>query len=67
MEENSNFNSKFMVEWLDVIRVHRQAKFAESKILCFQYLGFHDHTFNRAKLANYVISPGFHGFCRGFQ
>ena len=28
--------------------------------LCFQYLGFHDHTFNRAKLANYVISLGFH-------
>ena len=41
--------------------MHRQAKFAQSTILCFQYLGFHDHTFNRAKLANYVISPGFHG------
>ena len=26
----------------------------------FQYLGFHDHTFNRAKLASYVISLGFH-------
>ena len=33
------------------IRVHRSAKFAQSTILCFQYLGFHDHTFNRAKLA----------------
>ena len=42
------------------ITVHRQAKFAQSTILCFQYLGFHDHTFNRAKLANYVICPGFH-------
>ena len=49
------------------ITVHRQAKFAQSTILCFQYLGFHDHTFNRAKLANYVICRGFHGFCRGFQ
>ena len=47
--------------------VHRQAKFAQSTILCFQYLGIHDHTFNRAKLANYVICPGFHGFRRGFQ
>ena len=30
--------------------------------MCFQYLGFHDHTFNlnREKLAIYVISPGFH-------
>ena len=41
------------------ITVHRQAKFAQSTILCFQYLGFHDHTFNSAKLANYVICPGF--------
>ena len=49
------------------IRVHRQALFAQSATLCFQYLGFHDHTFNRAKLANYVICPGFHGFRRGFQ
>ena len=49
------------------IRVHRQAIFAQSATLCFQYLGFHDHTFNRAKLANYVICPGFHGFSRGFQ
>ena len=49
------------------IRVHRQAFFAQSATLCFQYLGFHDHTFNRAKLANYVICPGFHGFRRGFQ
>ena len=44
-----------------LITVHRQAKFAQSTILCFQYLGFHDHTFNRAKLENYVIIPGFHG------
>ena len=44
------------------IRVHRLALFAQSATLCFQYLGFHDHTFNRAKLANYVISPGFHDF-----
>ena len=49
------------------IRVQRQALFAQSATLCFQYLGFHDHTFNRAKLANYVICPGFHGFRRGFQ
>ena len=49
-----------------VIRVHRMAKFAQSTILCFQNLGFHDHTFNRAKSANYVISPGFHGqACHG--
>ena len=48
------------------IRVHRHAKFAQSTILCFQYLRFHDHTFNRAKSANYVISPGFHGqACHG--
>ena len=39
-------------------RVHRQAKFAQSTILCFQYLGLHDHTFKRAKLANYIIVPG---------
>ena len=39
------------------IRVHRQAKLAQSTILCFQYLGFHDHTLNCAKLANYVIVP----------
>ena len=39
------------------IRVHRQAKFAQSTILCFQYLGFHGHAFNRVKLANYVIVP----------
>ena len=42
------------------IRVHRQALLLKAQTLCFQYLGFHDHTFNRAKLANYVISPGFH-------
>ena len=48
------------------IRVHRQAKFAQSTILRFQYLGFHDHTFNRAKTENYVISPRFHGqACHG--
>ena len=52
---------------LIVIRVHRQALFAQSATLCFQYLGFHDHAFNRAKLANYVICPGLHGFRRGFQ
>ena len=46
---------------VDIIRVQRQAKFAQRTILCFQYLGFHDHAFNRAKVANYVISPGFHG------
>ena len=40
--------------------------FSECEIF-LQYIGFHDHTFNRAKLANYVISPGFHGFRRGFQ
>ena len=49
------------------IRVHRQALCARSATLCFQYLGFHSHTFNRAKMANYVICPGFHGFRRGFQ
>ena len=49
------------------IRVHRQALFAQSATWCFQYLEFHDHTFNRAKLANYVICPGFHGFSRRFQ
>ena len=50
------------------IRLHRQAKFAQSTILCFQYFGFHNHTFNRAKLANYVISPGFSQFwCPGFH
>ena len=27
----------------DINGVRRQAKFAESTILCFQYLGFHDH------------------------
>ena len=42
----------------EVFGVHRQAKFAQSTILCFRYLGFLDHTFTRAKLANYVISPG---------
>ena len=45
-----------------IIRVHRQAKFAQSTLSCFQYLGFHDHTFNRAKLANYVIIMIYYDF-----
>ena len=52
---------KFFPESRYFIRVHRQANFAQKSILCFQNLELHDHTFNRAKLANYVISPGFHG------
>ena len=38
--------------------MQRQANFAQSTTLCFQYLGFHDHN---ANMANYVISPGLHG------
>ena len=53
-----NNHSSFQTEpQFKSIRVHRQAKFAQSTILCFQYLGFHGHTFNRGKLANYVIFP----------
>ena len=49
------------------IRVHRRAKFAQSTFLCFQYLGFHDHTFNRAKSAIYLRSPGFRGQATEFS
>ena len=31
---------------------HRHATFSQSTISWFQYLGFHDHPFNRAKMAN---------------
>ena len=46
-----------LTEFPKFTRVHGQAKFAQSTFLCFQYLRFHDHTFTRAKLANYVIVP----------
>ena len=61
-----NKSWRVVVQMSITIRVHRQTKFAQRTILCFQYLGFHDHTFNRAKSANYVISPGIHGqACHG--
>ena len=33
----------------------------KAQFCTFQNLGFHDHTFNREKLANYVVSHGFYG------